>query len=126
MGYFAQIWTTETTPTGITYQENEVINVIVIPDNQDHRGQEYIGNDLGLGGIWKETTYDGSIRKNFGSIGSLYNEEYDMFISKQPYPSWMLNTNSGQWEPPTVEPDDGIYNWDEDSLSWVELLPPEM
>lgn len=126
MAYFAQIWTTGTTlPTGVTYQENEVMNVIVVPDSQADRGQEYLVDDLGLSGTtWIQTVYDGTIRKNFGGIGMLYDEEHDMFIEKQPYSSWTLNTDTGKWDPPTPYPDDGNeYYWDEDSLSWVELPP---
>jgi len=124
MAYFAQIWTTGTTlPTGVTYQENEVMDVIVVPDEQAYRGQEYLTDDLGLGGIWKQTSYDGTIGKNFGGKGMIYNEEYDMFIRKQPYPSWILNTDTGRWEPPTPEPEDGEYYWDEDTQSWIELPP---
>ena len=41
--------------------------------------------------------------------------------SKQPYPSWVLDSND-DWQAPTATPDDGkMYSWDEDSLAWVEV-----
>jgi hypothetical protein len=39
----------------------------------------------------------------------------------QPYPSWTWD--GAQWNPPTPYPeDDKNYEWDENTLSWVEVL----
>jgi hypothetical protein len=43
-----------------------------------------------------------------------------IIIPTQPYPSWVLNTNTWLWEPPTPMPDDGNnYHWDEDTQNWT-------
>ena len=35
--------------------ENSIVtNVVVVPDDQAHRGAEYMADDLGLGGLWVE------------------------------------------------------------------------
>jgi len=98
-----------------------VLRVLVVPDEEEHRGQEFLANDLGLGGEWIQTSYNSNIRKNYAGIGFLYDPILDMFISPQPYPSWILNTSSGQWEPPVPMPDDPNYKyaWDENSQQWV-------
>jgi hypothetical protein len=68
-------------------------------------------------------TPDGGIalRKNYAGKGYTYDVGRDAFISPQPYPSWGLNEETCGWDAPTPMPDDGkIYNWDEDTTSWIE------
>jgi hypothetical protein len=60
------------------------------------------------------------LRGNFAGIGYTYDAINDVFYSPQPYPSWILNTNTWLWEAPTPMPKDGNnYDWDETSLSWI-------
>lgn len=119
MAYFADIWTGATTEiSGITYQHNEVINVIVIDDCN-----EYLLSGNTMPGTWVKTCPDGAFRKTYAGKGMIYDEENDMFIKKQPYPSWTLNTDTGEWDPPTPAPGDDYY-WDEDTLSWTEIPFP--
>ena len=114
---------------------NIVLRVLVVPDDQEHRGQEYMADDLGLGGTWVQTSYnthanvhyghdrqpDGGtpLHYNFAGIGSVWDDANGAFHGSQPYPSWSLDGNF-VWQPPTPEPD-GIYRWDEDTTSWVEV-----
>lgn len=58
-----------------------VTRVLVVPDEQEHRGQEYLANDLGLGGRWIQTSYNGNIRGKFAGIGDLYDPVADVFLS---------------------------------------------
>ena len=39
---------------------NIVTRVLVVGDDQDHRGQDFLATDLGLGGTWKKTSYNTS------------------------------------------------------------------
>jgi len=69
------------------------------------------------------TSYNANIRKNYAGVGHVYDETRDAFIPPQPFPSWVLNETTCQWDAPVPCPDDGAdYVWDEDSLSW-ELAP---
>lgn len=69
------------------------------------------------------TSYNGNIRKNYASIGFTYDEARDAFIPPQPYPSWILNEETCQWEAPIVYPEDGImYEWDEESGDWSPVV----
>ena len=108
MAHFAQI-----------NSDGVVVQVVVVPDSQEHRGQDYLAVDCGLGGTWIKTSYNGNIRKRFATKGGKYDSDLDIFIRPQPYPSWTLNTDY-EWEPPTPMPDDGqMYMWEESTQSWV-------
>ena len=44
------------------------------------------------------------------------------FIKVKPFASWTLDEEK-QWIPPTPMPiDDKMYGWDEESLSWIEVV----
>tara|TARA_Y100001949_G_scaffold173584_1_gene179457 strand:+ start:115 stop:498 length:384 start_codon:yes stop_codon:yes gene_type:complete len=115
---------------------NIVLRVLVVPDEEEHRGQEFLADDLGLGGTWIQTSYntrgnihydedgpDGgtAVRFNYAGIGGTYDPDADAFYAPSPYPSWSLDENY-VWQPPTPMPDDGnVYYWDEDTTSWVDV-----
>ena len=41
--------------------------------------------------------------------------------SPQPFPSWLLDDDTCQWNAPVPKPDDGKdYVWDELTINWVE------
>jgi hypothetical protein len=66
----------------------------------------------------KRTSYNNNIRKQYAGIGYTYDSINDVFIVPQPYPSWTLDENF-DWQAPTPRPnDDGIYIWNESTLSW--------
>jgi hypothetical protein len=65
------------------------------------------------------TSYNHKIRKQYAGIGYSYNEEADVFIQPQPYPSWILDQNF-DWQPPIDRPN-GSYVWDEDIKNWIEV-----
>ena len=69
---------------------------------------------------WKQTSYNASFRKNFAGIGFTYSADLDAFVPPKPYPSWLLNTTTCQWQAPVPYPNDGkMYQWDEATQSWV-------
>ena len=70
------------------------------------------------------TSYNKTIRKNFAGIGHFYDSERDAFIPAKPFNSWLLNEETCNWEPPIACPTDGgIYVWDEETTSWIEVAP---
>ena len=72
-------------------------------------------------GEWIQTSYNDNIRGRFASIGGIYDSENDVFTDKQPHPSWVLENNI--WKAPVDRPDEtSLYNWDEDTTSWVETV----
>ena len=106
---------------------NKVIEVLSVHNNEllDSNGveQENIGVDfltkLTGWAIWKQTSYNGNIRKNHAGIGYTYDEDRDAFIPKKPYNSWILNEATCDWEAPVALPDtENRYNWNEINQNW--------
>lgn len=60
---------------------NIVTRVLVVPDEQEHRGQDFLANDLKLGGRWVQTSYNNRIRGRFAGIGYTYDEQADEFVA---------------------------------------------
>jgi hypothetical protein len=100
--------------------ENNIVQEVLVVDNkQEHRGQEFLANDLGLGGRWIQTSYNNNFRKQYAGIGFTYDEVKDIFVQSQPFPSWTLDENS-DWQPPVARTCELCY-WDENTLSWIEF-----
>ena len=71
------------------------------------------------GQVCKRTSYNNNIRGTYAGIGYSYNSDEDIFVSPQPFPSWIRSGSF--WNAPTPMPtDDKRYTWDEDSLTWIE------
>jgi len=76
--------------------------------------------------IWKQTSYNANIRKNFAGIGYTYDEDRDAFIPKKPYPSWLLDEETCRWEAPIIKPEltqeqinnNNYYVWNETNQTW--------
>jgi hypothetical protein len=64
-------------------------------------------------------------------IGYNYNEQFDIFIPKQPYDDWVLDGTLWKWVPPVPRPrgEDGLWienlEWNQETKQWVEILPQE-
>ena len=96
--------------------DNMVVRVIVAE-------QEFINSGaVGDSDKWIQTSYNDKFRNRFAGVGDVYDEELDMFIPKQPFPSWTLDKKTYMWEAPVAYPDDDKNcSWDEDSQAWVEV-----
>jgi hypothetical protein len=115
MAHFAQI------------ENGIVVNVIVVNNNellvdgieQEQKGVEFCQSLFG--GDWKQTSYNGTIRKQYAGVGFTYDESADVFVAPQPFASWLLDANY-DWQAPIDYPADGKhYSWDEANQVWVEL-----
>ena len=102
---------------------NNIVTQVIVAD------QVWVDS---LDGTWVQTSYNTQggvhsggktpLRKNYAGIGYTYDSTRDAFYPTKPYSSWTLNEDSCLWEPPTAYPDDGkLYDWDEDTTSWVEI-----
>lgn len=110
---------------------NIVIQVIVVgnDDIKDSEGNEseltgiaFCKSLIGANTIWKQTSYNATLRKNYAGIGYTYDEIRDAFISPKPYASWILNEANCRWEAPVAHPNDGnLYSWDEETTSWLPI-----
>ena len=111
-----------------------VTNVIDVADDDapdEATGIAFWKNLLGEGTSWVQTSATGGIRNRLALRGMKYDSTNDVFYDQQPYPSWVLNTSTWDWEAPVALPDDvGAadpdnptefveYTWDEDTTSWT-------
>ena len=87
MAHFAEI-----DPNGGT-----VLRVLVVPDEQEHRGQDFLANDLGLGGVWVQTSYNANIRFKYAGIGDTYDATRDAFISPKCHDEATLDEATCRW-----------------------------
>jgi hypothetical protein len=109
--------------------ENNVVTQVIVVSNKDCSDasgveKEYIGAafcEKLFGGTWKQTSYNGKIRKNYAGIGYSYNADIDAFVPPKPFASWVLNNETANWEAPVPMPaDEKMYSWDEATQSWIE------
>ena len=78
--------------------ENGVVQrVLVVPDAQEHRGHEFLADDLGLGGTWVQTSYNARIRKNYAGPGMTYDADRDAFISPKCHDEAVLDEATCLW-----------------------------
>lgn len=131
--------------------DNNIVQQVLVVDNENilnpetNEENESIGIDfckslLGEETNWKQTSYNGSFRKNFAGYGYTYDSSRDAFIPPKPYDSWILNEDDCQWYAPlpkprtqttpagdtTSEPIFARCKWDEDKYNetgdgWVIL-----
>jgi hypothetical protein len=100
---------------------NETINNLPFPDSEPV-GIDFLTTWSGGYSNWKQTSYNSNFRKNYAGIGYTYDQSIDAFVPPKPFNSWLLNTNTAQWESPIPYPNDGKnYYWNEETQSWVEI-----
>jgi hypothetical protein len=131
MAHFAQL------------DENNIVTQVIVISNDDTKnsdgveveeiGIDFCKNLLGSDTNWKQTSYNNNMRVRYAGIGYTYNETLDAFIPPKPYPSWVLNQTTADWESPVgpaptlteTEIQAGLfYVWNEESGEWVlQTLP---
>lgn len=62
------------------------------------------------------------LRANYAGIGYIYDSENDVFYTPKIYPSWVISAPRWIWIPPIPNPEDGKYDWDEESKSWIKVI----
>jgi len=114
---------------------NIVEQIIVISNDiatTEQAGVDFINKLYNTRDVWKQTSYNNNIRKNFAGIGYQYDQTRDAFIAPKPYQSWILNENTCLWESPIPypitntqnkinefsNPQNDLYRWNEQTLSW--------
>ena len=117
MAYFAKLG------TGNIVEKVISINNAVITDangvEQEQLGNDFINKLYNTRDVWKQTSYNGNIRKNYAGVGYSYDQTRDVFIAPKPFNSWILNEDTCRWEAPVSMPTDGNkYSWNETIINW--------
>lgn len=118
MAHFAQL------------DDNNIVSQVIVINDNDCQINGFQSEDVGIAFCkslfgentkWVQTSYNKKIRKNYAGIGFTYDVQRDAFIPPQPYPSWILNPDTFQWESPVPYPQNGTCAWDEATLSWKDI-----
>lgn len=83
--------------------QNVVLRVIVVHNNElldngvesEAKGIDFCHSLFG--GNWKQTSYNGNMRKNYAGIGFTYDPVRDAFIPPKPGDNWVLDEATCQW-----------------------------
>ena len=127
MAYFAKLG------KGNIVERVEVVSNDIATSEQ--AGADFLNNLYKSRDVWKQTSYNGNIRKNFAGIGFKYDQTRDAFIPPKPYNSWIFVEETCNWKAPVDYPetyDKGltdkqgnpvkdIYYWNENKFNW-ELI----
>ena len=123
MAYFAKLG------TGNIVEQVISINNAVITDangvEQEQLGVDFINKLYNTRDVWKQTSYNNNIRKNYAGIGYHYDQQRDAFIPPKTFNSWILNEDTCNWEAPVAYPNDGQdYIWNEENQNWDVIINP--
>jgi hypothetical protein len=107
--------------------ESGIVDNVIVAD-QDFIDSGAVGDKT----KWIQTSYNTHrgehrqgrtpIRKNYAGKGFTYDPQMDAFIPPKPYPSWTINNDTGDWDPPVDRPSNPTrpIHWDEGNQEWVE------
>ena len=126
------------------------VHVVADKDCQNHDGEEdeSVGQQFleRLHGwpapMWIQTSFNTAggvhklggtpLRGNYAGKNNIYDEENNIFRSRQPYASWILNTTTATWHSPIGDAPaltdeqkaaSSNYDWNEDTKAWDLKTP---
>ena len=109
MAHFAKLGANSKVIQVLTMDNDKMLNADGVED--ESVGQQYLETHNNWPAqMWIQTSYNTSgnthsgggtpLRGNYAGIGMTYDEDNDIFISKKPYTSWVLNTAEARWQSP--------------------------
>ena len=129
--------------------ENNIVTQVIVVANEDTTdtngveveeiGVAFCKKLLGAETNWKQTSYNNNFRVRYAGISYTYNEELDAFIPPKPWPSFVLNNTTADWQSPlgaapTLTEEQitsrSFYRWNEEAYQadnttgWVLETPP--
>lgn len=127
MAYFAKI-----NQQGIVERVESVDNEVIMDNGaeSEQKGIDFLRQLFNEPeAVWVQTSYNTyggvhtggkvAFRKNYATVGGLYDIFRDAFIHKKRYGSWLLNEETCLWEAPIPMPTDGrFYLWNEITRTW--------
>ena len=137
MAHFAKLGANGKVIQVLTLDNKDMLNADGIED--EAVGQQYLERHNNWPAqMWIQTSYNTqgnkhnsgddskAFRGNYAGIGMIYDEDNDIFISKKPYASWVLNTSEARWQSPIgdapeLTEDENLthyYEWNEEDQSW--------
>ena len=128
--------------------ENNVVTQVIVVSNDDIKdvngneveeiGVAFCKKLLGADTNWKQTSYNNNFRVRYAGINYSFNEELNAFIPPKPWPSFVLNEETADWQSPLGPAPElteeeiasrSFYRWDEEAYQadnitgWVLETP---
>jgi len=139
MAHFAKLGANSKVIQVLTLNNGDMLNADGVED--ETVGQQYLERHNNWPAqMWIQTSYNTSqgthksgdnskaLRGNYAGIGYIWDEDNNLFYSKKPYSSWVLNTTTASWHSPIGDAPDDLtdeekaadthYVWNEDGKSW--------
>jgi hypothetical protein len=119
--------------------KGNIVETVVVVSNDiattEQAGVDFLNNLYKTKDVWKQTSYNATIRKNYASIGYKYDQARDAFIPPKPFNSWLFIEETCNWRPPVDYPETYTknltdeqgnplkdrYYWNENKVNW-ELI----
>ena len=109
MAHFAKLGANGKVIQVLTLNNSDMLNADGVED--ESVGQQYLETHNNWPAqMWIQTSYNTSggqhnnggtpLRGNYAGIGMIYDEDNDIFITKKPYASWVLNVAEARWQSP--------------------------
>jgi len=138
MAHFAKLGSNSKVIAVLTLDNKDMLNGDGVED--ETVGQQYLERHNNWPAqMWIQTSYNTSqgthnsgdnskaFRGNYAGIGHLWDEDNNIFYSKKPYASWVLNTTTASWHSPLGDAPEltaeqkaanSYYEWNESDKSW--------
>ena len=144
MAHFAKLGANGKVISVLTLDNKDMLNADGVED--ERVGQEYLQlHNNWPAEMWIQTSYNTlsnkhnsgddskALRGNYAGIGYEWDEDNQIFWPKKPWPSWVKNTTTAQWQSPIGDPpaltaeqesqNDANthkwrYHWNEANQSW--------
>ena len=140
MAHFAKLGSNSKVIQVLTLNNSDMLNADGVED--ESVGQQYLERHNNWPAqMWIQTSYNTSrgthknggtpLRGNYAGIGHIWDEDINIFYSKKPYASWVLNTTTASWHSPIGDAPDLTdeeieagtrYVWNEGSGAWDKTL----
>ena len=142
MAHFAKLGSNSKVIQVLTLNNGDMLNADGVED--ESVGQQYLERHNNWPAqMWIQTSYNTSrgthnsggtpLRGNYAGIGHIWDEDNNIFYSKKPYASWVLNTTTASWHSPIGDAPDDLtdeekeanthYVWNEGSGAWDKTTP---
>ena len=142
MAHFAKLGSNSKVIQVLTLNNGDMLNADGVED--ETVGQQYLERHNNWPAqMWIQTSYNTSrgthtlggtpLRGNYAGIGHIWDEDNNIFYSKSPYPSWVLNTTTASWHSPIGDAPDDLtdeekaanthYVWNEGTGAWDKTTP---
>jgi hypothetical protein len=144
MAHFAKLGSNSKIIQVLTLDNKDMLNADGVED--EFLRQQYLERHNNWPAqMWIQTSYNTSggkhksgddskaFRGNYAGIGHIWDEDNNIFYSKKPYASWVLNTTTASWHSPIGDAPDDLtdeekaastrYVWNEDGKSWDKETP---